>query len=145
MLKDKVHLNDVSDCKVVELRSTAQFDDLCSFDLSEACDFNPVSRIYYLYDVDTSAIRGSHAHYDLKQLIVAASGSFVIELFDGLTKRQITLDSKKKGLLIVPGIWRELSSFSNKAVCLVLASHDYLEKDYIRDLEEFKQYRNVDK
>ena len=133
----------MSACKVVEFQATVQRDNLYSFDLSELCDFKPISRIYYLYNVDATAIRGSHAHYNLKQLIVAASGSFVIELFDGENKRQITMDSNNKALIVVPGIWRELSSFSNDAVCLVLASHNYLEKDYIRDLDEFKQYRNV--
>lgn len=36
--------------------------------------------------------RGSHAHKELSQLIVAASGSFTITLDDGIVKRTFTLN-----------------------------------------------------
>lgn len=35
-----------------------------------------VKRIYYLYDVPGGEERGGHAHYELEQFIIAASGSF---------------------------------------------------------------------
>ena len=138
-------MNYVSDCKIIKTSSSQQLGDIFSYDLSEICGFNPVKRIYYLFDVDAHATRGAHAHYELKQLIIAASGSFDIELFDGQKKWKIKMNSREKALLVVPGIWRELSAFTPDAVCLVLASDNYLEKDYIRDIEVFKQYRNVKK
>jgi hypothetical protein len=39
------------------------------------------------------------------------------------------------------GLWRELNNFSSGSVCLVLASQEYNEKDYIRDYEEFKHFK----
>ena len=63
----------------------------------------------------------------------------IIILKDGKNSRTVTLNKPNKGLLIVPGIWRELENFSSGAVCLVLASEVYDEADYIRDFETFKK------
>jgi len=96
-----------------------------------------IRRIYYLYDIPGGGLRGGHAHKELYQLIVAVSGSFEITLDDGLNKKTVSLNQPYYGLQIIPGIWRELSNFSSGAICLVLASLPYNEKDYIRDYKEF--------
>lgn len=96
-----------------------------------------VKRTYYLYDVPGGESRGGHAHRDLSQLIVAASGSFTVTLDDGQVKRTFLLNRPYQGLYIVPGIWRTLDDFSSGAVCLVLASDIYTEDDYIRHYDEF--------
>ena len=101
-----------------------------------------VKRVYYLYDVPGGVERGGHAHKELLQLVVAASGSFDVVLDDGKYKKLIELNRPNFGLLIVPGIWRELVNFSSGAICMVLASHKYNEKDYIRDYEKFKRSKN---
>ena len=98
--------------------------------------------MYYLYDVPGGAERGGHAHKHLKQLIIAASGSFDVLIDDGSMKRTISLNRPYHGLLIVPGIWRELLNFSSGAICLVMASEVYQEDDYIRDYAEFKAIKH---
>ncbi|HPQ35624.1 MAG TPA: FdtA/QdtA family cupin domain-containing protein [Bacteroidales bacterium] len=99
-----------------------------------------IKRIYYLYDIPGGAERGGHAHKELMQLIVAASGSFDVLLDDGQNKKVVTLNRPDYGLLIVPGIWRELVEFSSGAVCLVLASMVYEKSDYLRTYKEFINY-----
>ena len=101
-----------------------------------------VRRIYYLYDIPGGETRGGHAHKELYQLIVAASGSFNVLLDDGQNKKIVTLNRPDYGLMIVPGIWRELMEFSSGAICLVLASHLYNAEDYIRDYPEYKSFKN---
>lgn len=96
-----------------------------------------IKRVYYLYDVPGGESRGGHAHKELRQLIVAASGSFDVTLDDGNIKRTFSLNRPYQGLLVVPGIWRELNNFSSGSVCLVLASMEYDEHDYIRKYNEF--------
>jgi len=94
-------------------------------------------RVYYLYDVPGGADRGGHAHKELHQLIVAASGSFDVLIDDGSMKRIVSLNRPYHDLLIIPGIWRELLNFSSGAICLVLASIEYSTEEYIRDYAEF--------
>ncbi len=101
-----------------------------------------VRRIYYLYDIPGGESRGGHAHKELYQLIVAASGSFDILLDDGVNKKSVTLNRPNYGLMVVPGIWRELLDFSSGAICLVLASEKYDENDYIREYQTFKNYNS---
>lgn len=99
-------------------------------------------RVYYLYDVPGGSERGGHAHRELYQLIVAASGSFDVIIEDGKNKKIVELNRPYFGLYIVPGIWREIVNFSSGAICLVLASEKYDEADYIREYDEFKEYAN---
>lgn len=101
-----------------------------------------VKRTYYLYDVPGGESRGGHAHKELRQLIIAASGSFNVTLDDGHVKRTFNLNRPYQGLYVMPGIWRTLDDFSSGAVCLVLASERYDENDYIRNYNEFLEYKN---
>jgi hypothetical protein len=100
-----------------------------------------IKRIYYLYDIPSGEVRGGHAHKELHQLIVAASGSFDVLLDDGTNKKIVTLNRPDYGLLIVPGIWRELFEFSSGSICMVLSSHKYDENDYLREYENFMNYK----
>lgn len=97
-----------------------------------------IKRVYYLYDVPGGETRGGHAHKELQQLIVAASGSFDVILDDGISKKTISLNRPNFGLYVTPLIWRELVNFSSGAVLLVLASMKYTENDYIRDYSSYQ-------
>lgn len=133
----------VYDCSVIELNRhhSDRKGDLTVVENGVTVPFD-VRRVYYLYDVPGGASRGAHAHRALKQLIVAASGSFSVTLDDGSVKRTFMLNRPYKGLLVTPGIWRELDDFSSGAICMVLASEPYDEADYIRDYDEFIRLKN---
>lgn len=124
---DRHHSDRKGDISVVENGVTIPFE---------------TKRIYYLYDVPGGVSRGGHAHKGLYQLIFAIGGSFSVTLDDGKVKRTFTLNRPYQGLLVKPGIWRELDDFSSGSVCLVLASEKYDEADYIRSYEAFLKYRN---
>jgi oxalate decarboxylase/phosphoglucose isomerase-like protein (cupin superfamily) len=135
--------NSVYDCSVVEL-SKHHSDRKGNISVVENLKDIPfaVKRIYYLYDVPGGESRGGHAHKNLEQLIIAASGSFTVTLDDGNTKRSFLLNRPYQGLYVKSGIWRELNDFSSGAVCLVLANNKYEESDYIRKYPEFTKFRS---
>ena len=101
-----------------------------------------VKRVFYLYDIAGGESRGAHAHKECHQFLISASGSFEVELDDGTYKRQVFLNRPNIGLHIPPGVWASEVNFSSGAICLVLASHTYNEKDYIRKYIDFLEYIN---
>jgi hypothetical protein len=96
-----------------------------------------IRRVYWVYDVPSRASRAGHSHRALRQLYVAMSGAFRVHLDDGWQQREVLMSNPNQGLLITPGIWRELHEFSSNACLLVLASDHFEEADYIRDHAEF--------
>nr|WP_186974148.1 FdtA/QdtA family cupin domain-containing protein [Bacteroides intestinalis] len=100
-----------------------------------------ISRVFYSYDIPGGEARGAHAHKECHQLLIAASGSYEVVLDDGVNKRTILLNRPFYGLHIPPGIWASEQGFSSGSICLVLASHVYDEKDYIRDYKQFTTYK----
>jgi hypothetical protein len=99
-----------------------------------------VARVYYIYDVPSGATRAGHAHRRLCQLFLAVSGSFSLHLDDGQEKETLTLNRPHIGLLVESGVWREIDNFSGGAVCMVLASLQFEEEDYIRSYHDFVTY-----
>ncbi len=101
-----------------------------------------VNRVYYLFDVPSSATRGGHAHKAQQEFLIPLSGSFDVILNNGRTKKTVSLNKPNKGLLIPTNTWRELQNFSSGAVCLVLSSDVFDEDDYIRDFQVYLEYIN---
>ncbi|OCK52677.1 hypothetical protein BA768_11205 [Chryseobacterium sp. CBo1] len=134
-------LYNIDDCSIVTLPVVHNDNgNIIALENSENISFD-IQRIYYLYDVPMGAERGGHAHYDLQQYVIAASGSFTFILDDGINKKEVFLNHPNKALHIKPGIWREMKDFSSGSICLVLASMKYTENDYIRQYEKFLDYR----
>lgn len=140
---EKAKLSSVYDCTIIELdrHHSDRKGNLSVVENNKTVPFD-VKRTYYLYDVPGGESRGGHAHKELYQLIVAASGSFTVTLDDGNVKRSFLLNRPYKGLMVVPGIWRTLDDFSSGAVCIVLASEKYSEDDYIRNNKDFIEFKS---
>ena len=131
----------VYDCTIIELdRHHLERGNITVVENNLTVPFE-TTRVYYLYDVPGGESRGGHAHRRLHQLIVAASGSFSVTMDDGSNRRRFFLNRPFHGLLVPPGLWRELDDFSSGSVCLVLASHPYDADDYIRDYDQFLTYK----
>lgn len=124
-------------CNIIELSKISDRAGNLSFvENSKNIPFD-IKRVYYIYDVPGGSDRGGHAHKNLEQFVIAVSGAFEVSLDDGTNKKIVRLDRPFMALHIQKGIWRETRNFTSGSVCMVLASEEYDEKDYIDDYNKF--------
>ncbi|MEI6048945.1 MAG: FdtA/QdtA family cupin domain-containing protein [Bacteroidota bacterium] len=100
-----------------------------------------IKRIFYMHHLVSD--RGGHAHTDTDQVVIAISGSFKIELYDGKNKISFSLDDPTKGLYIPRMIFINIFDFSEDAVCMVLANTHYDIKKSIRSIDEYIKIINI--
>jgi len=132
--------NKIVDCKLIEIGkiggreghiSVVENDDQIPFE---------IKRVFYLYDIPGGESRGAHAHKECHQFLIAASGAFDVLLDDGENRKIISLKRPDQGLHIPPGVWASEVNFSSGSICLVLASQEYNENDYIRNYKEYLNF-----
>ena len=99
-----------------------------------------IKRVFWTYDVPGGQKRGGHAYYEQDEFIIALSGSFdvVITSFDSQVKK-FSLNRSYYGLYVPARTWRHLENYSTNALSLHASSHEFDEKDYIRDFEKHKE------
>jgi dTDP-4-dehydrorhamnose 3,5-epimerase-like enzyme len=100
-----------------------------------------IKRIYTISFANQETVRGMHGHKILKQIFLAQSGSFTINLNDGKNSIKFRLDNPETALFVPQGYWRELQDFSNDCICLVLASEHYDLTDYIFNFDDFRNWK----
>ncbi|MBL7903266.1 MAG: WxcM-like domain-containing protein [Bacteroidia bacterium] len=133
----------ISDCRVIELAQIGDRNGHITVVTNNSEIPFAVKRVFYLYDIPGGESRGAHAHKECHQFLVAVSGAFEVVLDDGKNKRSVHLNNPKTGLHIVPGIWASEVNFSSGSICLVLASHNYEETDYIRNYSDYKTFKRI--
>lgn len=127
-------------CNIIELsKINDRAGNLSFVENSKNIPFD-IKRVYYIYDVPGGSDRGGHAHKNLEQFVIAVSGAFEVSLDDGTNKKIVRLDRPFMALHIQKGIWRETRNFTSGSVCMVLASEEYDENDYIDDYNKFLAY-----
>jgi oxalate decarboxylase/phosphoglucose isomerase-like protein (cupin superfamily) len=109
---------------------------LSFFQNNEQLPFS-MKRVYWIYDVPGGEHRGGHAYRNMKEVIIALSGSFDVVLFDGKEEKKITLNRSYHGLYVPEMIWRSMENFSTNALAFVATDSFYDESEYIRDKEMF--------
>lgn len=100
----------------------------------------PIRRVYWITETEAELHRGFHAHKLNCQLLYCPYGKIDLILDDGVEKNTVTLDRPGKGLIIMPGLWREMIWRESGSVLCVLASEYYDASEYIRDYDEFIKY-----
>ena len=127
----------VDDCRLIDIPTPGDDrGELSVIDVQRDLGY-PVKRVYWLHQTQAGVHRGGHAHRALRQCYIAVAGAVTVVLDDGVEKQTVRLDRPDLGLLIGPGLWRDLIDFAPGAVLLVLASEPYDEADYIRSHEDF--------
>lgn len=101
-----------------------------------------IERSYWIYDVPGGEKRGAHAYRKGCEFIIAISGSFDINIDDGVNEERYALNRSYYGIYIPNMLWRSFENFSTNSLALVLSSTRYDESDYIRDYELFLYEKN---
>lgn len=132
---------DIDSCRILDFQN--QIDERGGLVIAEAFKEIPfgIKRVFYSFNIPDRKTRGAHAHRECWQVLIAPSGKFVVEVDDSVNRRRIVMDDPLKGLLIPPGIWASEMEFEPNAICLVLASDNYDEADYIRSYEDYVKFR----
>ena len=100
----------------------------------------PIKRVYCIYDVPIGETeRGGHAHTNVKEIIVPILGNFDIICNNGFERTEFHMDKKHVGLYIPEMVWVRVRNFSQNAVCMVISSEYYDEKNYVRKYGDFIQ------
>ena len=102
----------------------------------------PIRRVYWITETEAELHRGFHAHKLNCQLLYCPYGCIDIVLDDGEQTTTVTLDRPGKGLILMPGLWREMVWRKSGSVLCVLASEFYDAEEYIRNYDEFIAYSN---
>lgn len=97
--------------------------------------FVPV-RAFYVTDVPKGTIRGNHAHYETKQLLICIQGRIEVSLHDGKSLKTVIL-RKNEHVMIDTMVWDAQRFLTGKDVMLVLCSTSYDKADYIEDFDTF--------
>ena len=105
----------------------------------------PIRRVYWITETEADLHRGFHAHKLNCQLLFCPHGKIDILLDDGKEKTVVTLEGPGKGLLLMPGMWREMVWRETGSVLCVLASEYYDPDEYIRNYDEFIAYKEKNK
>ncbi len=131
-------MRDISECKVIELPKIEDPRGNLSFIEEENHFPFKIERAYWIYDVPGGQTRGGHAFKEQHEMIIALSGSFDVDVFDGTNHKIFSLNRSYYGLYIPSGIWREMVNFSTNSLAMILSSTKYSEEDYIRDYNEYR-------
>jgi WxcM-like protein len=127
----------LEECRIIDLPKIEEPRGNLTFIESERHIPFEIKRVYFLYDVPGGATRAGHGHKALRQVMIAMSGSFDVELDDGYAKKKYHLNRSYYGLYIASMVWRDIDNFSSGSVCMVLASDYYDEGDYFRSYDDF--------
>jgi acetyltransferase-like isoleucine patch superfamily enzyme/dTDP-4-dehydrorhamnose 3,5-epimerase-like enzyme len=107
---------------------------------SKHLPFEP-KRVFFVHRVPSAKVRGAHAHRQCQQILLCLTGSVHVVVDDGAKREEMILDSPDRALLVPAGIWATQYRYSKNAVLAVFASHEYNEDDYIRDYDQYLNYK----
>ena len=90
-----------------------------------------IKRLYWIYGVPYSSVRGGHGHNETIQGSVCIHGSCEVSVYDKLgNKTDFILNSPTKCLILKPGEWHTMQKFTEGSILLTVASTEYNPSDY---------------
>ena len=97
-----------------------------------------LKRVFYMHGVPCGCERGAHAHRHTQQVVVAAAGSFRMDVSDGAESRTFVLDDPNRGLYLPAMTWLRLYDFVPGTVVLVLCDREYVREHVVRGWDAYR-------
>jgi hypothetical protein len=101
-------------------------------------DFIP-QEFFIIKDVPLGALRGQHAHFKCKQLIMLIKGKLNVSLESKISNKTVLLNNPGSFIVIPALTWSKQEYLSINTEIIVFCSEEFDEKDYIRDYQYFKK------
>ena len=98
-------------------------------------------RVFFI-QTEGASTRGGHAHRICNQIFICNSGSVKITCSDSVEIANYDLKVNSFALFVPNGIWVDIE-FQGAAQITVLCDQQYLESEYVRDIETFNLEKNV--
>lgn len=98
-----------------------------------------IKRVFYIYDSDSSVIRGQHANRESDFVLINVAGNSKVRITDTKEEFIVKLNKPMMGVYIPKMIWKDMYDFSKDSVLLVLSNTHYNSKEYIRNYKEYQQ------
>lgn len=86
---------------------------------------HPVQRVFWIYNVPATDMRGGHRHHSCQMVLHCLTGSASIYVQTPAMDQYFTLDSPDQYLFLDPHDWRLMHHFSPDALLMVFASKPF--------------------
>lgn len=106
----------------------------------DSLDFD-VKRIFTVSNVPPGQIRGEHAHYETKQVLLCVRGKIIVNLDYGTHYEELQIESGE-WTYIDKMVWDSQKFVTGNEFMVVFCSTEYDISDYILDKEEFYKIVN---
>lgn len=77
-----------------------------------------IKRVFYIYDSDSSIVRGQHANKESEFVLINVAGKSKIRITDGNEEMVVELNKPMMGIYIPKMIWKDMYDFSKDSVFL---------------------------
>lgn len=97
-----------------------------------------IKRIFYIYGTKPNVIRGQHANKISRFILINLSGECKVKVNDGKNEEVFILNKPNQGIYLDRMVWKDMYDFSEDSILLVLSDSEYINDEYIKDIEEIK-------
>ena len=82
-----------------------------------------IKRIFYIYESDSTVVRGQHANRNSEFVLVNVAGKSKVMITDGYDKKIVELSKPMEAVYIPKMIWKEMYDFSEDSVLQIGRAH----------------------
>ena len=111
---------------------------------SKEFPFN-IQRVFTVVNALGGSRRGEHAHRKCNQLSCCVSGKVQLICNNGSETIERLLTPKSAAVLVPNGMWAEQKYLKDNSVIIVFCDQSYDEQDYIRDYDEYLEWKKEQK